>query len=167
MLRTWCGQRSAGLNSDASAEIVAQSGSTASVQKMEIGARLLTFPSLMLIRNLYTLECRNCGANWDVEWCLAGSGAVTLGDGSTCSVDDVVSGMAVAVPGGVALVLCVLRMRRRTGRALLVELDTGLKITPCHPDAGTVLGFCPGSLDRSEMRSALSCTTSCCPVGTS
>ena len=28
--------------------------------------------------------------------------AVTLGDGSTCSVDDVVSGTAVALPGGMA-----------------------------------------------------------------
>lgn len=66
--------------------------------------------------------------------CFAGNGRVRLADGSEKLVSQLAKGDRVAAPGGrSALVVCVLKTLIPGDSTDLVELDTGLVLTPYHP----------------------------------
>lgn len=66
--------------------------------------------------------------------CICGASSVKLASGLTCRVDELAQGTRVAThKGGEAEVVCVVRTRCVGGRAWLVELPGGTRLTPYHP----------------------------------
>ena len=65
--------------------------------------------------------------------CFAGECMVEMADGHIKRVDQVLKGDRVQTEFGIASVYCVLKTHCREGKAELVNMSNGLRVTPYHP----------------------------------